>query len=236
MINTRHQYQTYSQTRLQALYNRVISGRLKARLIWLFHKWAERQLRNKGTLEFLRSRPPGAFSPNYSDLWFLYRTTRRRKPTCVLEFGSGCSTVILAQALLDNKRKSSANGGMLYSVDVDRDWAEVTKQSMAEDLAGLYEISYSAVIESDFEGTPAWRHEKYPDVVPDLMYLDGPPLTDERPVAVDVLDIEHRLNPGCCLIVDGRIENVRFLRENLKRQWKFKHRWFFRNSVFELVA
>lgn len=228
--------QKYSQNMIQFLLNTAVSGKLKTRLIWFFHKWAERRLRNSGLLEFLESRPSGAFAPNFSDLWFLYQTAQRRNPSCVLEFGSGCSTVVIAKALSENTGKSSGTSGVLYSIDVVESWANVTLESMPEELKGLYEISSTPAVESDFEGFPVWRHKELPDIVPDLIYLDGPPLSDERPAAADILDLEERLKPGCYLIVDGRIENVKFLREHFKREWKFKHRWFFRNSVFELVA
>jgi hypothetical protein len=108
-----------------------------------FQSWAKHQLCKRGYLEFLKHRPPHAIPPDFADLWFLYETVRRRKPRCILEFGSGCSTVILAQALYDNRRNEILNTGYLYSVDADPYWAEVTFSSMQQHLQGLYEIWYS---------------------------------------------------------------------------------------------
>ena len=62
------------------------------------------RLRRLGYLEFTTARPPGALAPQGGDLWFLYRLVRERKPQLVFELGSGCSTVILGQALYDNTR------------------------------------------------------------------------------------------------------------------------------------
>ncbi len=199
-------------------------------------RFSEYQLRKKGYLEFLKQRPANADPPHYNDLWFLYRTVRRRKPSCILEFGSGCSTVILAQALFDNQCESSNNSGYLYSMDSESLWSEVTAKSMPKHLQGLYELWFSPVLEVEFEGTPAFRYSKIPDVTPDLIYLDGPSLTPERQVVVNVLDIEDRLLPGFCLIIDGRVKNTAFFREHLKGRYVFKNRALFANSVFKLVT
>jgi|SRR5713226_813822 len=202
-----------------------------------YREWARYQLQRRGHLDFLTSRPPHAYPPDFSDLWFLYKTVRRRKPTCVLEFGSGCSTVILAQALWDNERESLGEfGGRLYSVNADSYWADATRQYLPTHLRTICQVTYSPLLEIECFGTLAFRHEKVPDVTPDFLYLDGPDLTPDRRVAADVLDIEERFQPGFCLVVDGRKENTAFLLEHLKRKYVYKYRRQFRNAVFELVS
>ena len=91
--------------------------------------WARRVLKNLGYLDFLEKRPPGSFSPETDDLWYLYRLVRSRKPKVILEFGSGCSTVLLAQALFDNAKESEIQKGFLYSMDVSENWGQVTKST-----------------------------------------------------------------------------------------------------------
>lgn len=201
----------------------------------VYQRYSASQLRKRGYLHFLKDRPRHSIPPDFADLLFLYQTVRRRKPRFILEFGSGCSTVILAQALFDNKRDLSEETGYLFSVEVEPYWAEVTAKSMPAHLQGFYEIVYSPLLETYYAGTPVFRHAKIPDVSPDLIYLDGPPLTPQRKVAVDVLDIEGRFPAGFYMIVDGRWENVMFLRRHLRRQYRFKYRWLFHNSVFRLI-
>ncbi len=210
--------------------------RLRTQIRQLCHHWAERQLRKRGYLDFLTLRPSHALLPDFTDLWFLYQTTRNRKPRYILEFGSGCSTVILAQALWDNRRASPQSGGHLYSIDADHYWAEVTARSIPQHLLASCEIYHSPLLEVEYEGTPAFRHAKLPDLAPDLLYLDGPAFTPERQVAVDVLDIEETFPSGFCMIIDGRWQNTIFLKEHLKRRYLFTHRRLFSNSVFELIA
>ena len=201
-----------------------------------YREWARRRLQTRGFLDFLASRPAHAIGPDFSDLWFLYQSVRRRKPTCILEFGSGCSTVLLAQALWDNERETLGKSrGVLYSIDSDPGWADVTISSLPDHLRPRTEVHFSRVLEIGYEGTPVFRHADVPDVTPDFLYLDGPPLTPDRRVAIDVLDMEPRFQPGFYLVVDGRKENTAFLLKHLKKKYAYKYRRQFRNSVFELV-
>lgn len=207
---------------------------------WLrraYQKWAHRQLDRRGYLDFLASRPRAACAPDFSDLWFLYKVVRNRKPRCILEFGSGCSTIIMAQALWENQRESSGkNGGIIYSVDADHYWAGVTMKTIPDHLSGICQVLYSSLLEVDSFAVPAWRHADVPSAVPDLLYLDGPALTPTRQIAVDVLDIEDRLAPGFFMVIDGRKENAQFLMKHLKRRYRVKNRRQFRNCIFELLA
>ncbi|HEV8341079.1 MAG TPA: hypothetical protein VGR30_01790 [Candidatus Binatia bacterium] len=201
-----------------------------------YRRWARHQLERRGYLDPLSKRPPDANPPDYSDLWFLYNVVRQRKPRSILEFGSGCSTVIMAQALADNLSQSyGEKRGYLYSVDAHPYWAKVTSDSIPKNLREFCEVSYSPLLEISYEGTPAFRHAKIPDVVPDLLYLDGPELTPERQIAVDVLDLEGRLLPGFYMVVDGRKANRDFLLRHLKRRYAYKYRRQFRNAVFALI-
>jgi hypothetical protein len=186
-------------------------------------------------LGFLLQRPDHALPPVFADLLFLYEAVRRRNPRFVLEFGSGCSTVIIAQALYDNHRRFSGVSGHLWSVDANEYWAEVTARTMPPHLRGFYDIWHTRLCEVEYDGTRAFRHSNVPEIAPDLLYLDGPMLTREVQVSVDVLDIENRFPAGFYGVIDGRWPNTLFLKRHLRRRYKFRHRWLFGNSTFELI-
>jgi hypothetical protein len=69
-----------------------------------------------------------------------------------------------------------------------------------------------------------------------MIYLDGPTFTRERKIAIDILDMEEKLQPGMVLIIDGRKRNTDFLRNHLKRSFKFKHRIGHFNTVATLIS
>ena len=204
------------------------------------NQWGKKRLAESGALdillEFLSARPPSGFSPDFADLWFLYQKVRRRRPRIIFEFGSGCSTVILAKALFDNKNSSHGINGYLYSIDADPYWEQSTRASIPASLKDCCEVVYSPVLETEYDGILSFRHSRIPDVSPDFVYLDGPPLTAERQVAIDILDMEDRFSPGFFLVVDGRKENTKFLKQYLKRRYRFRDRKLFFNSVFTLVS
>jgi hypothetical protein len=199
--------------------------------------WGKRRLDRCGVLDalaaFVAKRPKGSFKPDYADLWYLYKMVRKRKPRTVLEFGSGCSTVVLAKALYDNQSHSNCSG-RLYSVDADARWADSTASCLPGFLGSVCEISYSPLLETEYEGIPALRHAKIPDVVPNFIYLDGPPLTPKRQAACDIVEIEGKFPSDFFLVIDNRQENTRFLRRHLKRRYGFKSRKWLAQPIFIL--
>lgn len=201
---------------------------------WGRHQlWRHRVL--EGLMEFVAKRPPTAIPPDFADLWFLYRTVRRRQPQVIVEFGSGCSTVVLAQALADNRHAAH-----LYAVESQAVWASATAQALPGHLCSWCDVEASPLVEAEWDGVHGFRHAYTPAVRPNLVYLDGPAFTIEHGTichlfAVDVLAMEESLPADFLLIIDGRKAQTLFLQQNLRRKYQFKARKLFRNHVFELV-
>jgi predicted O-methyltransferase YrrM len=193
-------------------------------------------LKRRGYLDFFATRPSDAIPPDHADLWYLYQLVRKKKPQVIFEFGSGCSTVLLAQALADNARDSAAQRGFLYSLDVDEKWAQVTRDTIPEGLASFYEIRHAPVAIVHHKGIPAFRHHNVPQVPVDMIYLDSPPLTPDVRVAIDPLELESLFRPGFVMCVDGRKENVRYLRSYLQRSYRIHTSRVRGNTTFSLHA
>jgi methyltransferase family protein len=179
---------------------------------------ARLKLRQAGAFGVLRSfcaaQPAGAFRPDYADLWFLYRMVRQRRPTVLLEFGSGCSTAVLAAAV-------EANGeGHVWSVDTMEEWASVTEAAMPARLRPRVTVTRASAVEDDRD-VPGWSHDPVPDVDPDFLYLDSPALDPDRAVAFDPLDLESRFKPGFVMVIDGRWRNAEYLRRHFKRRYRY---------------
>lgn len=218
--------------KLRTAYTNPLAG-VRRNLRKALLSWSKSRLRQLGYDQLLSSRPEGAIAPDWGDLWFLYCAVRRRRPEIILEFGSGCSTVILSQALCDNYNKMG-HRGLLYSVDADEYWAKENIRHMPEHLSTFARISYSPLIEIELHGVSGFRHLQAPEVTPDFLYLDGPALTRDRRVAVDVLDMERRLPPhSFFMVVDGRREQCIFLAQHLDSSFKMKHNSILVNTVFE---
>tara|TARA_Y100000591_G_C21832659_1_gene700567 strand:+ start:1491 stop:2345 length:855 start_codon:yes stop_codon:yes gene_type:complete len=183
--------------------------------------------------------------PKPIDLSRLYNLMRAEKPFTVLEFGVGYSTLVIAKALKENEEefnkqneKEIRNTKMfkLYVVDTQEKWIENLKKNIPNELKKYIVLSQSDIHIKLYNGQVCHFYDKIPDINPEFIYLDGPhPLDPEgdinglsfkcferTPIAADICLLESTLLPGCNILVDGRTNNVRFLKNNLKRNYSFK--------------
>ena len=161
-----------------------------------------------------RDRPADDLGPDFADLWLLYTTIKERRPVNLVEFGSGWSTYVIASAIHEN------GIGRLVSFDTSKKWAEVTRSTLSGGLAEVCEVVHVASREIEFEGELAFQHDIPPQAQVDFIYLDGPPLTAERSIAVDPLILENNLSADAMIVVDGRPWNVDFLKRKLRQKYK----------------
>jgi len=182
----------------------------------------------------LARRPATAKPPVWPELAVIHREIRRLRPQRVLEFGSGCSTLVIAQALAENA--AEGHPGFLESLDADPHWGQVTIDSLPPRLADYCRVAVVPAIPAEHAGIPAWRHREVPPPPFDFIYLDGPALTPEREAALDLLDLEAELAPGTVVLVDGRYPNCRFLEAHLRRRWRRRRRHLLHQTRYELLA
>ena len=184
------------------------------------------------------------FPPVAKDLARLHRLIRKRKAFTILEFGSGLSTIVMADALSKNKadflglqeKPVLRNRFMfqIFSVESDKKWIEYSQSNFPNHLLEHVNFHYSDIKIDTFNGRICHFYDNLPDIVPDFIYLDGPNpkdvkgsvngitfQCDERTVmAADILLMESILLPGTFILVDGRTNNARFLNNNLQRNFE----------------
>ena len=184
------------------------------------------------------------FPPVAEDLARLHRLIRKRKSFTILEFGSGLSTIVMADALSKNKADFLAleekpelrNRFMfqIFSVESDKQWIEHSQSNFPKHLLEHVNFHYSEINIDTFNGRICHFYDNLPDIVPDFIYLDGPNpkdvkgnvngmtfQCDERTVmAADLLLMESILLPGTFILVDGRTNNARFLKNNFQRNFE----------------
>ena len=184
------------------------------------------------------------FPPVIEDLARLHLLIRKRKAFTVLEFGSGLSTIVMADALSKNKadflglqeKPVLRNRFMfqIFSVESDKKWIEYSQSNFPNHLLEHVNFHYSEIKIDTFNGRICHFYDNLPDIVPDFIYLDGPNpkdvkgsvngitfQCDERTVmAADILLMESILLPGTFILVDGRTNNARFLNNNLQRNFE----------------
>ena len=186
------------------------------------------------------------FEPEYDDLCRLHYLALHRKFINVLEFGSGFSTAIIADAL---RLLADHFGGWtkanvrcenlfhVFAVEEEQRFLEITQKRLGSSLSQFATVSRSSVELITFDNRFATVYSKLPNISPDFIYLDGPSqfgTTAElngfsfnsparMPMSADILRFEFFLEPGTLILVDGRTQNARFLKAYLKRNWAYQH-------------
>jgi hypothetical protein len=184
------------------------------------------------------------FNPDFADLQFLYKLIIKKKISTILEFGAGYSTIVMAAALKLNSNYKKTN--KIFTIETEKKWIDILKKK-------LRKYKNSKIIHSKCQTQLVGMslchiYKDLPNITPDLIYLDGPdPDTvkskifnlnyqkTNTPISADILLYEYRLKPGAIIIVDGRPNNVIFLKNNLKRTYKFQFQKLYNRSIFELL-
>ena len=196
--------------------------------------------------ELISSKP---YMPNLIDLLSLYEIVIKNKRTTILEFGSGWSSLIFAIALSELKKKyfkrvlklRRNNPFELFVVDNEKKFLHITKKRINNYFNGKCPIKinylYSRVKMTEFQNRISTEYKILPQCNPDFIYLDAPDQfnveghinginTDHKdlvPMSCDILKIEHFLNPGTIILVDGRRSNSQFLKLNFQKKWMYRY-------------
>ena len=125
------------------------------------------------------------FPPEYDDLIRLHYIVRSRKALTVLEFGVGRSTIVMADALLNNRlcylkysqvnlRRDSAY--QIHSIDNIDDYIQMVSSQIPETLLkeNVCNLYFSELEMGVFNGRVCTYYSTLPNVCPDVIYLDGP--------------------------------------------------------------
>jgi hypothetical protein len=146
------------------------------RLVAAHEHWAVRQIERMPRLAAAirdyraKSDVTGA---TYSDYLTLYRDIRRYKPREVLELGTGVTTVVLAQALLDNAAEGAAPG-RLTSMEEDEGWYRKALACVPPELGPVVDIVHSPKVEGFYKIFRGVQYEQIPDRPYDYIFSDGP--------------------------------------------------------------
>ena len=193
------------------------------------------------------------YPPEIDDLWSLYSFVKKNRIVSILEFGSGWSTCVLAQALYENyqdfgdsylKTNRNPNPFKILSLDASEYFTQVAKARLSDGLIELVDFEVSTPRMSSINGIICHLFDNVPNFSPDLIYLDGPDcdqvtgdvsgfsvspehpnskVTFGTPISGDLIRLEYFLQPGTKVIVDGRGANAEFLNSNFARSWKYEY-------------
>lgn len=194
---------------------------------------------------------PEVYEPDIKDLFSLYSYARQTRVTTILEIGSGWSTLVLAQALLENKRDFGnayttknplRHSFTMNSIDASSHYAQIAQARLNSEQSSIVNMLVCTPRMSVVENRVCHVFDKFPSSGADLIYLDGPDCDqvlgeangisvnpsakdggNGLPMSADLIKLEYFLEPGSTVIVDGRGANAEFLRSNFKRKWRYEY-------------
>ena len=184
------------------------------------------------------------YKPDFNDLARLHYLILKRKPFNFLEFGSGYSSLIISHAMrildenfTDFVRENFliSNPFKVYSLEESKYFQKVSTERIKNPYKKYSKIIHSNVRLDIYNGKFATFYEKFPNILPDIIYVDGPsPFSCKKkidgfsmydnfrmPMSADILRLEFFLEPGCLVLFDGRAANARFFKSQSKRSWKY---------------
>lgn len=149
-------------------------------------------------------------------------------PTLLVEFGSGVSTVVLAQAL------SQVQEGRIHTVDHDPSYAERTRGRLQrEGLSNRVTVHEAPLVEISLNGRGyRWYDIELEDFVRetiDLLIVDGPPgIPGQRNREPALYRAESMLSPSASILVDDTHRNDE---RDMVDAWLEHHPEFHEESV-----
>lgn len=194
-----------------------------------------------------RLRQNESYNYEIKDCVNLYNKIVKTRRLCILEFGSGWSTLIIAKALYDLKKKYFKKAKKirkkdifcLYVIETSSKWKNLSISRIPNYIKKEIKITagVSGVIMSKYRDRICNIYKKIPNCNPDFIYIDGPHIKDIKghinninfsknndftPMSGDALMLENIFIPGTIIYLDGRKNNFHFLKNNFQRNWKSK--------------
>ncbi len=207
----------------------------------------ESQKKNRSINQMSLKNP---YKPELIDLYYLYQFIILNKRTTILEFGSGWSSLIFSIALGELKNRYYQNAKKLrrnnlfelFVLENEKKYLNISRNRIRK-FQKLEKKKQSSKIHYFFSNAEmtlynnkiSTQYTKLPLCNPDFIYLDGPDQfnikkdingistrhKDMMPMSCDILKLEHFFTPGTIIVCDGRAANVKFLKDNFQRNWKY---------------
>lgn len=216
--------------------------RLREYLIWklfaLYNYWCRLRLFSalpgiEGEIEEY-AKKSNTTGTKFPTLWRSVHVILKRKPTCILECGTGLSTIVLAAAVKKVARDTPGYEGRVVSMESIEDWYEIARKNLPEKYSDVVELVLGPRVKCEFLFFRGYRHSQIPKRDYDFVFLDGPSYEDEHggSFCADVIHAAEVSNaPVIRGVIDTRVSSV-FVLQQVYGRSAIRYYPFFRTAEF----
>jgi predicted O-methyltransferase YrrM len=144
---------------------------------------------------------------SYSDYLTLYEQVRAFRPREILECGTGISTIVLAQALIDNAAEDGGAPGRVTSMEDDADWFRIAGERIPAALRAAIDLVHSPKRDGFYKCFRGVCYESLPERPYDFVFSDGPdrhsPVNGDKLFNLDLIHVVARSDRPVRAVVDN---------------------------------
>jgi hypothetical protein len=147
----------------------------------------------------------------YPTLYNVVKIILKKKPRYILELGTGTSTVVLAETILQIQKKDPSYNCKIVSMESVQEWYDMASQLLPKNYSKIVEIVMGKRELYEYSMFRGYVHSNIPNYSFDFIFLDGPNYSDEKGSSTCMDIIKIRLQSDDELIscvVDTRVSSV----------------------------
>ena len=148
---------------------------------------------------------------NYSNLHEAVKTILKKKPKWILESGTGTSTLVFAETILQMQKKDPNYHCRIVSMESTKKWYEMAKNLLPKKYSNIVEIRFGPRKIFEYSMFRGYVHTNIPNYAYEFVFLDGPDYTDEFGTSTCMDAIYVRLQSQLLLVscvISTRVTSV----------------------------
>ena len=153
----------------------------------------------------------------FPTLYSAVQLIRKNKPKILLESGTGTSTIVLAETLMQLKKSDPSYNPTLISMEQHPKWHDMAVKLLPERYKDIVEIRLGEREKFEYAMFRGYCHSNIPLKNYDFVFLDGPSYRDEHGSSSCLDALKVRLNSNVKQIIgviDTRVSSV-FVMQNI---------------------
>jgi hypothetical protein len=157
----------------------------------------------------------------YATLYSIYQTIMETKPRALVECGTGLTTVVMCEAILDLKKSDPSYNPSFVSLESEEFYWEHAIGLLPEKYKNLVEIKLSGLVEDVYSMFRGVRYEYIPPGPYDFVFIDGPSYKTDKggpSFCYDLLHYIQNSDTPVYAVIDTRISTLYVLQKLLGKR------------------